>query len=273
MSALGQNQTCAVQNGMSALPPKADINITSRKAAPVAAFQMMWLSTAGQLLRAAIFLAFCHIANLRTAFAVAGICLVFFSGISRCCDEHGYCQGSEQSCKQFHCFPHECCRSTSGSVATCTKWNKASVMRSAGFLRRAGWAAVPTICCAPRRNDVYVRFGSKADMCSALPYVRFVPIGDSRFLNLVSRWRVFDRCQLPAALVRSCSASSSHVSAILWREAAFSLPAPSAIAIHSSAYCRHCTAVRDTSPPSAYAAFPIAVSKFSHVGHSKVCRS
>ena len=67
-----------MQNGMSALPPKADINITSRKAAPVAAFQMMWLSTAGQLLRAAIFLAFCHIANLRTAFAVAGICLVFF---------------------------------------------------------------------------------------------------------------------------------------------------------------------------------------------------
>ena len=51
------------------------------------------------------FLAFCHIANLRTAFAVAGICLVFFSGISRGCDEHGYCQGSEQSCKQFHCFP------------------------------------------------------------------------------------------------------------------------------------------------------------------------
>jgi hypothetical protein len=25
MSALGQKQTCAVQNGMSALPPKADI--------------------------------------------------------------------------------------------------------------------------------------------------------------------------------------------------------------------------------------------------------
>ena len=156
MSALGQNQTCAVQNGMSALPPKADINITSRKAAPVAAFQMMWLSTAGQLLRAAIFLAFCHIANLRTAFAVAGICLVFFSGISRCCDEHGYCQGSEQSCKQFHCFPHECCRSTSGSVATCTKWNKASVMRSAGFLR-AGWLG--------RRSDDLLRTSSESRVC------------------------------------------------------------------------------------------------------------
>ena len=26
MSALGQKQTCAVQNGMSALPPKADIH-------------------------------------------------------------------------------------------------------------------------------------------------------------------------------------------------------------------------------------------------------
>ena len=31
MSALGQKQTCAVQNGMSALPPKATLNATSEK--------------------------------------------------------------------------------------------------------------------------------------------------------------------------------------------------------------------------------------------------
>ena len=30
MSALGQKRTCAVQNGMSALPPKADIGLLTR---------------------------------------------------------------------------------------------------------------------------------------------------------------------------------------------------------------------------------------------------
>jgi len=55
----------------------------------------VWLSGIAQLLRAAIFLASPYIANTGATFAVAGIWLVFFSGISRRCDEHGYRQGSE----------------------------------------------------------------------------------------------------------------------------------------------------------------------------------
>ena len=132
MSALGHKGHFAMRERCPPCPRKRTFAVQkqmsvdmSRKAAPVAAFQIMWLTTAGTLLRAAIFLAFPHITNMRTTFAVAGICFVFFSGISRCCDEHRYCQGSEQSCKQFHCFPRECFRSTSLSVATCTKSNKA----------------------------------------------------------------------------------------------------------------------------------------------------
>ena len=37
MSALGQKQTCAVQTGMSALPPKADMCGTKKERCPLSA--------------------------------------------------------------------------------------------------------------------------------------------------------------------------------------------------------------------------------------------
>jgi hypothetical protein len=77
------------------------------------------VAAAGKLFLAAIFLAFCHVINMHTAFAVSGICVVFFSGISRCCDEHGNCQSSEQSCKQFHCALPQCCRFSGPASASC----------------------------------------------------------------------------------------------------------------------------------------------------------